>query len=40
MMTSYIRIGGLALEPPRGWHQRINKFIDGFPRRSMNTKIC
>ena len=21
MMTSYIRIGGLALEPPRGWQQ-------------------
>jgi len=23
MMTSYIRIGGLALEPPRGWHKAI-----------------
>ena len=21
MMTSYFRIGGLALEPPRGWHE-------------------
>ncbi|MCS6953860.1 MAG: NADH-quinone oxidoreductase subunit D, partial [Bryobacteraceae bacterium] len=21
MMTSYFRIGGLALEPPRGWHR-------------------
>jgi NADH-quinone oxidoreductase subunit D len=31
MMTSYIRIGGLALEPPRGWHARIRKFIDAFP---------
>ena len=30
MMTSYIRIGGLALEPPRGWHVRVKKFIDGF----------
>jgi NADH-quinone oxidoreductase subunit D len=31
MMTSYFRIGGLALEPPRGWHQRVKKFIDPFP---------
>src|SRR6204780_2369190 len=31
MMTSYFRIGGLALEPPRGWHQRVKKFIDVFP---------
>lgn len=27
MMTSYIRIGGLALEPPRGWHQAITAVI-------------
>ena len=33
MMTSYFRIGGLALEPPRGWQQRIRKFIDVFPSR-------
>jgi len=33
MMTSYIRIGGLALEPPRGWHARIEKFIDAFPSK-------
>ena len=33
MMTSYIRIGGLALEPPRGWQQRVKKFIDTFPSR-------
>ncbi len=33
MMTSYFRIGGLALEPPRGWYQRIKKFIDGFPSK-------
>jgi NADH-quinone oxidoreductase subunit D len=33
MMTSYIRIGGLALEPPRGWHARIKKFIDTFPSK-------
>jgi NADH-quinone oxidoreductase subunit D len=28
MMTSYIRPGGLALEPPRGWHTRVAKVID------------
>ena len=33
MMTSYFRIGGLALEPPRGWAQRVRKFIDIFPSR-------
>ncbi|MBZ5582950.1 MAG: NADH-quinone oxidoreductase subunit D [Acidobacteriia bacterium] len=33
MMTSYFRIGGLALEPPRGWHQRIKTFIDSFPSK-------
>jgi NADH-quinone oxidoreductase subunit D len=33
MMTSYIRIGGLALEPPRGWEQRVRKFIDSFPSK-------
>ncbi len=33
MMTSYFRIGGLALEPPRGWAQRVKKFIDGFPSK-------
>src|SRR5208283_3343579 len=33
MMTSYFRIGGLALEPPRGWHERVKKFIDIFPSR-------
>jgi len=26
-------IGGLALEPPRGWHERIKTFIDIFPSR-------
>jgi NADH-quinone oxidoreductase subunit D len=31
MMTSYFRIGGLALEPPRGWQQAIKKFLDYFP---------
>jgi NADH-quinone oxidoreductase subunit D len=31
MMTSYFRIGGLALEPPRGWQQAVSKFIAQFP---------
>jgi NADH-quinone oxidoreductase subunit D len=33
MMTSYIRIGGVALEPPRGWQQAVGKFINGFPSK-------
>src|SRR5690349_4899608 len=33
MMTSYFRIGGLALAPPRGWEARVRKFIDIFPGR-------
>jgi NADH-quinone oxidoreductase subunit D len=31
LMTSYIRIGGLALEPPRGWDTMVRTFIDGLP---------
>jgi NADH-quinone oxidoreductase subunit D len=34
MMTSYIRIGGLALEPPRGWEKMVGKFIKGFPSKA------
>jgi NADH-quinone oxidoreductase subunit D len=30
MMTSYIRIGGVALEPPRGWKQVVTKFLNSF----------
>jgi NADH-quinone oxidoreductase subunit D len=33
MMTSYFRVGGLALDHPRGWHDRVKKFIDVFPSR-------
>ena len=33
LMTSYIRIGGLALEPPRGWQQAVKKFNDALPSR-------
>jgi len=33
LMTSYIRIGGLALEPPRGWDTAVRKFIDAFSEK-------
>ena len=33
MMTSYFRIGGLALAPPRGWQKRVKDFVDVFPSR-------
>ncbi len=32
MMTSYIRIGGLALEPPRGWHKAISLVVERLAR--------
>jgi NADH-quinone oxidoreductase subunit D len=31
MMTSYFRIGGLALEPPPGWLDRVRRMIDSLP---------
>jgi NADH-quinone oxidoreductase subunit D len=31
MMTSYFRVGGLALEPPRGWQKPVAKFLEAFP---------
>jgi NADH-quinone oxidoreductase subunit D len=31
MMTSYFRIGGLALEPPLGWLKQVAKFVKAFP---------
>ena len=31
MMTSYFRIGGLALEPPLGFFERVKEFADRFP---------
>jgi len=31
MMTSYFRVGGLALEPPMGFFDRVKKFADRFP---------
>jgi len=33
MMTSYIRIGGLALEPPAGWLQAVDRFVKMMPSR-------
>src|SRR6202163_114560 len=33
MMTSYFRIGGIALEPPPGWLERVTRFLDMFPAR-------
>ena len=31
MMTSYFRIGGLALEPPPNWLDRVRRLIDSLP---------
>ncbi len=31
MMTSYFRIGGLALEPPPGWLDRVQRVMDSLP---------
>ena len=33
MMTSYIRIGGVALEAPRGWQKVVGNFIRAFPSK-------
>jgi NADH-quinone oxidoreductase subunit D len=33
MMTSYIRIGGLALDPPAGWRQAVDRFLKMMPSR-------
>ena len=33
MMTSYFRIGGLALDPPLGFFDKVKKFLDIFPER-------
>ncbi len=32
MMTSYIRPGGLALEPPRGWHKAVSRVVEQLGR--------
>jgi NADH-quinone oxidoreductase subunit D len=33
MMTSYFRIGGLAVEPPPAWLDGVKRFVDIFPSR-------
>jgi len=33
MMTSYFRVGGVALEPPLDFFGRVKKFADAFPSR-------
>ncbi len=31
MMTSYLRVGGVALDAPRGWEKVVGRFLDDFP---------
>ena len=33
MMTSYIRIGGVAVQPPAGWREMVKRFLDMMPAR-------
>ena len=33
MMTSFIRIGGVALQPPAGWREMVKRFLDMMPAR-------
>jgi NADH-quinone oxidoreductase subunit D len=33
MMTSYFRIGGLALDPPLGFFEKVKTFLDRFPEK-------
>ncbi len=33
MMTSYIRIGGVGIDPPAGWREMVRKFVDMMPPR-------
>jgi NADH-quinone oxidoreductase subunit D len=33
LMTSYIRPGGLALDPPRGWEKPVRAFLEDFPSK-------
>ena len=33
MMTSYFRVGGLALEPPLGFFEKVKDFINRFPSK-------
>jgi len=40
MMTSYFRIGGLALEPPLGFFERVREFANRFPAKAASISIC
>jgi len=33
MMTSFIRIGGIALQPPAGWREMVKRFVEMMPAR-------
>jgi NADH-quinone oxidoreductase subunit D len=33
MMTSYFRVGGIALEPPLGFFERVREFVGRFPSK-------
>lgn len=33
MMTSYLRVGGLSMDAPRGWEKAVGKFMETFPSR-------
>ena len=33
MMTSYFRIGGISVEPPPGWLDRVKRFVNMMPSR-------
>src|SRR3984885_10135728 len=33
MMTSYFRIGGVSVEPPPGWLERVGRFVEMLPSR-------
>jgi NADH-quinone oxidoreductase subunit D len=33
MMTSYIRIGGVAVDPPAGWREMVGRFLKMMPSR-------
>jgi NADH-quinone oxidoreductase subunit D len=33
MMTSYFRVGGIALEPPLGFFERVREFVDRFSEK-------
>ncbi|MBE7543593.1 MAG: NADH dehydrogenase (quinone) subunit D [Bryobacteraceae bacterium] len=33
LMTSYIRVGGLSVEPPRGWEKVVGNFINQLPSK-------